>query len=218
MMPAIDMSRRRFGSLVVLRRSGTGAKGSHTWPVWLCVCDCGKQVETRGASLRNGTTKSCGCRKGAMCSAANVKHGGAIRGLSPEYLAWRGMLDRCYRKTHLSYPNYGLRGIRVAPRWRNDFAAFLADVGRKPTPAHSLDRFPNNDGNYEPGNVRWATNIQQGRNKRTNRLIEHDGRSMPLSAWSEFAGIPSDTIAARLERGWSTERAITSPILERCRR
>lgn len=100
-----------------------------------------------------------------------MKHGHALgSGKSPEYRCWRWVMARCYNRKSRNYPRYGARGIRVCPEWRRDFLAFFAHVGPRPSPQHSLDRFPDNDGNYEPGNVRWATAEEQARNRSTSKL------------------------------------------------
>lgn len=135
---------------------------------WLCNCDCGGQTVARGHSLQRGDYKSCGCLKAELVrglGARNRTHG--VTGTSI-YLAWKSMITRCYYQKYSGYKNYGGRGITVCDRWRTSFENFLADVGQKPTAQHSLDRI-NNDGHYEPSNVRWATRTEQNRNTRRNK-------------------------------------------------
>ena len=120
---------------------------------------------------------------------------------------------RCNDPNGIDYPDYGGRGIRVHPEWETSFVAFLAHVGPKPSPDHSIDRYPNNDGHYEPGNVRWATWREQTRNKRNNRMLTAGTETLCISDWAERIGASDSTsILARLERGWSMERAVTTPI------
>jgi hypothetical protein len=108
---------------------------------------------------------------------------------TPEYRSWQLMLGRCYRKNNHKYPKYGAVGIIVCERWRHSFENFFSDMGEKPSNIHTLDRFPNNKGNYEPGNVRWATPKEQSGNIITNRWLEHDGRKMIMSDWARELGI-----------------------------
>jgi len=103
------------------------------------------------------------------------------------------MIGRCYRPRNHRYAWYGGRGIRVCDRWRTSFEAFLADVGPRPTPRHSLDRI-DNDGDYEPGNVRWATSFEQSRNRRNVKLYTHDGETLTLSEWADRVGLPYSTL------------------------
>lgn len=127
---------------------------------------------------------------------------------SPEYTAWNFMIGRCYRPRNHRYAWYGGRGIRVCDRWRTSFEAFLADVGPRPTPRHSLDRI-DNDGDYEPGNVRWATSFEQSRNRRNVKLYTHDGETLTLSEWADRVGLPYSTLKQRVSRlGWSLARAL----------
>lgn len=130
---------------------------------------------------------------------------------SPEYRAWMGARARCENPKTRSYKSYGGRGIRFAERWKGEggFVRFLEDVGRKPSKRHSLDRI-NNEGNYEPGNVRWATGKQQGRNKRTSHVLTVGPVSDTLSGWAERTGIGKSTIRERLDRGWTPERAVNT--------
>jgi hypothetical protein len=121
------------------------------------------------------------------------------------------MKDRCYRTTARYYEDYGGRGISVFPEWIDSFSAFLTHVGKRPSPRHSLDRYPNNDGNYEPGNVRWATKAEQAANRRSNVSITLNGVTRIMSEWSRMTGIPASRIARRLRDGWSVERTLSCP-------
>jgi hypothetical protein len=127
---------------------------------------------------------------------------------SPEYATWVGMVRRCEEPTHKSYRFYGALGVRVCPTWRASFTAFLADMGRKPTPAHSIDRI-NSLGNYEPANCRWATRAEQGSNMRNNRRLTLGERTQTLSEWAREVGISKQSLRGRLWRGWPVERALT---------
>ncbi len=127
---------------------------------------------------------------------------------SPEWKIWVDMRKRCSKWKHPHFARYGGRGIRVCPRWAESFAAFLADVGVRPSPKHTLDRIDNDRG-YEPGNVRWATRREQARNRRTSRLITARGKTQTLAAWSEELSVKSSTIRMRLTNGWPVERALS---------
>ena len=147
---------RKFGRLVALKLVGTRKYCA----MWLCKCDCGNEKIVNGYNLRNGNTKSCGClHKEKM---TNKKHGMTE---TPEYNSWIGMKDRCYNPNNKEYDYWGGRGIKVCDEWLHDFATFYNHVGSKPGPEYSIDRI-NNNGNYEPGNVRWATALEQSNNKR----------------------------------------------------
>lgn len=135
---------------------------------------------------------------------------GATRGRqeTPEYRTWQHVLNRCNKPGNEAFPAYGGRGIRVHATWVNDFAAFLAYVGPRPSPKHSIDRIDNN-GHYEPGNVRWATKKEQARNRKSNKRLTLNGKTHIIQEWAELLGINACTIRRRLQLGWSTEEALT---------
>lgn len=172
--PRLKLEGRRFGRLVVVEYAGLSPQFPHP-ARFRCKCDCGNVCEVTSSRLSNGHTRSCGClifetltRNGFASkrhgeSKSNAKAG--FRAATPEYRIWDAMKARCCNLNNKHFKNYGGRGIRVCDRWLDSFANFLADVGRRPSPNHSIDRI-NNDGNYEPGNVRWATRHEQNLNKR----------------------------------------------------
>ncbi len=176
--------------------------GKDQWGMafWECRCECGEVLPAvDGHSLRRGHTRSCGCLRADLIRA---RHGDKPRVVEmPEYRAWQSMKHRCYTTTCRYYPRYGGRGITVCPRWLASFTHFLADVGPRPSSRHSIDRYPDNNGNYEPGNVRWATRKEQQRNMRSNRLVTHDGQTKTLAEWVESTGLTRDTLRGRLARG-----------------
>lgn len=128
----------------------------------------------------------------------------------PEYTSWRGMRSRCNNPKNKGFPLYGGRGIKICERWNNSFDNFLADVGERPSPKHSIDRIDNN-GNYEPSNVRWATPLEQSRNRRcVVKVITNDQEFLRIES-ETYTGLPPSTIKNRLQRGWELERAISAP-------
>lgn len=160
---AVDITGQRFGRLVVVRRvENLVSKTGRRLAQWECRCDCGATHKAAGSKLRYGWTKSCGCWSRDRTSEVATKHGAVG---TPEYDAWRSMKRRCASKSARNAPWYRDRGITVCERWKNDFTAFLADVGPRPAPGYSIDRIDNDRG-YEPGNVRWATSREQRLNQR----------------------------------------------------
>lgn len=177
------------------------------------ACDCGGTKVLRPNNLTNGKTSSCGCLKHQMMSERRLRHGeSSWFGATKEYQLWKAMRQRCENPKHIAYPHYGGRGIRVFSAWRKSFKAFLADVGRAPSPQHSIDRI-NVDGHYEPGNVRWATSSEQARNRTTTRRIEWAGASRTPAEWDAVLGLRRGTTAQRLRIGWTVERTLTTPAL-----
>lgn len=193
-----------FGRLKIICRTSNNKWGG---PRWLCQCNCGNKKITDGSSLRNGSTRSCGCLKR---QGNNLKHGNnKINKRTQVYRAWSAMWNRCYNINYEKYSQWGGRGITVYKKWLA-FENFLTDMGDPPTTRHSLDRIDNN-GNYCPKNCRWATPKQQARNKRNNRLLTFNNKTQCLSAWAEEYNIKSTTISDRLRHGWSIKKSLTTP-------
>lgn len=164
-------------------------------------CRCGNERNVLLFALRSGGSQSCGC----LQRERSTSHGQS--GI-PEYHIWAGMINRCENPNDTGFAYYGGRGIKICKRWRESFAAFIADVGLRPSPKYSIDRYPDNDGNYEPGNVRWATATEQNRNKQRNRLITIGDQTLTLSEWAEKAGVSKTTAHGRIARGISPEEAL----------
>jgi hypothetical protein len=170
----------KFGLLTVKALVGLRVHGSRLKreTLWYCSCDCGGYI-TLGRSCLTSGTRSCGClnkesiRNIALKGLSNFRHGYSpdeIARRTPEYRAWQALKTRCFNPKIVGYHRYGGRGITVCDRWINSFENFLADMGCRPGPEYSIDRFPNNDGNYEPSNCRWATRDQQAANKTKPRF------------------------------------------------
>lgn len=159
---AQNLTGRRFGRLVVLCVDDIVKYESTTHIIWRCLCDCGSEVLVRASNLRSGNSTSCGCRKKEVLKDKATKHGMKS---SPEYKSWCHIKDRCLNSKNKKWRHYGGRGITIHHGWVDDFQSFLDHIGPRPGPGHSVDRI-NNDGNYEPGNVRWATYTEQNRNRR----------------------------------------------------
>ena len=191
-MAAKDETGNQYGRLTVVSRAEGNRSGA---AVWLCVCSCGNTPTVTGSLLRKGSTTSCGCYQKETLSAAvklrgspTASHGMCGVGKATRtWRIWEGMKQRCLNPNNTMYYLYGLRGISVCPRWTDSFAAFLVDMGEAP-PDMSLDRKDSN-GNYEPGNCRWATDFEQANNRRSNRMLDLGGETKTLADWARYLGI-----------------------------
>lgn len=168
-----------------------------------CLCRCGNTLTVKFWKLTgvggHRVLESCGCLKGTKTE-------------QDTYKIWAGMKRRCTQPNSDAYKNYGGRGIKVCERWFNSFPAFLMDMGSRPSTKHSIDRIDNN-GDYTPTNCRWATQKEQSNNKRTNRMIEIDGKTQTLTQWCEEYQIKYSTVENRLRRcNWAIKEALITPV------
>ena len=192
-----NLASQKFGKWTVLSPAALndGTVG------WLCRCSCGNTGVVVTNGLLSGHSKSCGCLV-AEKARMRRKHGASNKGGA--YAIWNNMKYRCRNKNIVDYKNYGGRGISVCPRWEKSFANFIADMGPRPK-GTSLDRI-NNDGNYEPGNCRWASPLEQINNRRSTRHILYRGETRPLAMWAKHFGIDYTTVYNRVRLGWSLEK------------
>lgn len=157
-MKSIDITGVKFGRLTVLRKSDMSSSNG---VMWICKCECGVEKIIRGKHLRYGKINSCGCLERELLSSRSKTHG---MSKSRPYRIWRNMINRCHYEKYAERHLYGGRGISVCDRWRLSFENFIADMG-VPSNGLSIDRI-DTDGNYEPGNCRWATAKEQSANRR----------------------------------------------------
>ena len=161
---------------------------------------CSNIFIARIHSIKSLAIRSCGCLRTAMLKERVTTHGQSGTKTTPEYKAWTEMIERCTNENAKYYHRYGGRGIKICERWRNSFEAFFQDMGERTSSNHSLDRFPNNDGNYEKSNCRWATPVQQCNNRSNTIYITHNGETKTLMEWSRLLNIRQHTIYGRLKR------------------
>ncbi len=204
-----DITGKRFGRLVALSKAASyrapnGKRMSNT--MWNCVCDCGTEKTIRTRDLKAGNVVSCGCHKREL----RTKHG---HYKSKTYSSWYHMKTRCDNPNHVAREGYGGRGITYCDKWAS-FEGFLEDMGEVPD-GMSLDRIDTN-GNYEPGNCRWATPVQQMNNRRNTVYLEHDGRRMSLMDWSRETGLSRDKLDYRMKAGYSSSQILSKEKLS-CR-
>lgn len=193
-----NLAGRTYGRLFV-----TGFIGlSNHKALWKCRCSCGVEIDARSTDITRGHTESCGCSRVDKITT----HG---KSKCPEYKVWDAMIGRCTRPKDKGYANYGGRGIAVCERWLHSFQSFLADMGPRPSSAHSIDRINNDDG-YHPGNCRWVTREQQNRNTRRNRVVEYRGEKCSIAELATRFRIPYGTFRSRLRLGWSVEKIVTT--------
>ncbi len=213
-LPTPDLTGRRFGRLVPTTKGkpyvipSTGRKST----TWQCQCDCGEITTVHANALLRGATTSCGCYRKQWASENAKEHG---LSKTVEYHVWRGMIQRCTDPNTDCYDRYGGRGITVCARWRKSFEAFLGDMGKRPSSAHSVERI-DNAGGYEPSNCRWATDTEQSNNRRSNHILTHRGVTGSMKTiWKRFAvaELAYGTFAARVRDGWDLTRALSTALV-----
>lgn len=183
-----------YGRWTVIEFAKRDNRGVH----WLCRCVCGNMKTVWGADLRNGKSTSCGCSRQRAYGMNESK----------EYATWEAIKQRCYNKNHDAYKHYGGRGIKMCDRWYESFCNFFDDMGKRPFPKATIDRI-DNDGNYEPSNCRWASQLEQGQNTSKVRLVTYNGETMSLRAWARKLGISHRTLSERIRKGWSEDRVFS---------
>lgn len=193
----------KFGRLTLTEPAGlVGGR-----PGWKCICECGSVVAIQRKRLVSGHTKSCGC---IQKEGNATKHGNKRRsGVTPTYVSWCAMSQRCNDPGRDGFAGYGGAGITVCDRWKS-FSAFIEDMGERPS-GTTIDRIDGTLG-YQPGNCRWATSIEQANNKCTSRTYRAGDTERTLKGWSEISGIPASCIHKRINKlGWPIEAAISTP-------
>ena len=212
--PIEDRVGQKFNKLTVLSVFSRGYKDSEgklIRPRLLCQCECGAIKDIGACGVISGGTKSCGCLSHDVTVGRNTTHG--MR-KDPLYQTWVDIRRRMLDPTNKNYPMYGGRHLKLEPEWADDFAAFHAwiaeNLGPKPSPKHSLDRAKNDLG-YLKGNLRWATPVEQGNNRRDNRMMTFRGVTATMKQQCGMLGLAYRTVMKRLSRGWSEERALSTP-------
>ena len=183
-----NLNGQKFGSLFVLKYDSNYK--------WFCKCLCGKIISVKSAKLKNGDTKTCGCKIGF--SSGNSK--------LVEYKIWLGIKNRCYNKNYMHFDSYGKRGIKVCDRWLESFENFLEDMGKRPSKEFSIDRIDVNK-DYSPENCRWVDQKTQARNKRNTKIVNYKGVEKPVIELCEELNLNYSKIISRLKRGWLVEKA-----------
>lgn len=194
-----DLTGMKFGRLTVIERA------ENKNACWRCKCDCGNEVVVNGDNLRSQHTLSCGCLQKERTTTHDLTH-------TKIYSTWDGIKQRCLNPNHQAYKHYGGRGITICAEWRDDFQSFYEYVSKLEhfnEDGYSLDRI-NNNGNYEPGNIRWADLKTQHRNYRQNVLVEYQGQTVTLVEASELSGISYNVLCLRYHRGDRDERLFRS--------
>lgn len=206
-MKKIDLTGQRFGSLTVIREAKSPVNDTTKW---LCLCDCGAETIVRGSCLRNGHTKSCGCRRSIVLSTRNYKHGESGTRLRS---IWKGMINRtarCSPRNKRLWRDYGSKNIEVCSEWLEytNFSKWAHANGYQDW--LTLDRIDNYKG-YFPDNCRWATFKEQANNKRNNLQISYKGLTKTASEWSESSGINYNTLVTRYHSGYRDD-ALFRPV------
>lgn len=202
-MPVKDLTGTIFGALVVTGRDLE--RPNHRKRIyWFCRCACDRAISVRSDALTRGTSTSCGCVYKRVPPNGDRRHG--LSGI-PEHFVWLSIIRRCTNPKQKSWDKYGGRGIKICDRWLYSFENFYADMGPRPSPKHSIDH-RDNDGDYEPNNCRWATQIEQANNTRRNHFVEFNGKRQTISQWARELGINMHTLNKRINRGTPVEIAL----------
>lgn len=197
-----DLTGKKFSRLTVIEQLSERCVNGAV--KYLCLCECGNKSKVQANKLRSGVTRSCGC----LTKDKATTHG---MYKSTEHSSWRSMKNRCCNKNHMHYKNYGARGIKICNRWKNSFQNFYDDMGAKPSPKHSIDRIDNN-GDYEPENCKWSTEIEQARNRRGTKMYTYKNETKYAREWMDIYEISNNVFYRRVNQGWSFDKIIETPI------
>ena len=206
-MKVVEMAGRRFGSLVAISSTERRTKSKNI--LWRFKCDCGNSCVLDGYMVRCGRRTSCQACGAERLRQASIKHGMSE---TPEFWTWTDIQTRCHNPKSAGYANYGGRGIKVCDRWRGSFLAFLEDMGPRPE-GKSIDRYPDNDGDYEPGNCRWAGLTEQANNRRTNVCAAINGETRTISQWAVAFNLHPATVLRRYKAGYRG-RDLVQPLIK----
>lgn len=206
-----DLTGQRFCMWVVLEEDGRNSSGG---AMWKCRCDCGLIKSIDGRSLRDGTSRSCGCGRKVYGNLSHPKHGGKKERL---YNVWSGIKNRCLNPNDKNYFRYGERGITICDEWKDDYTKFREWAYQNgyddtlPKYQCTIDRIDNTQG-YSPDNCRFVDAKVQCNNRSSNHLIEYNGETHTISEWARITGIGKCCIRRRIvKQGWSVEDALTIP-------
>ena len=206
---------KKYGKLTVIdfkekreRITKSGKKYGYKY-FFLCKCECGNNKIIEWKKLKEGYTQSCGCIRKEKTSQMAIKHN---LWQSKLYNRWHLIKNRCYNKNYNRYKDYGGRGIRVCDEWKNDFKTFYDwAINNGYNDKLTLDRIDVN-GNYEPENCRWITNLEQQHNKRNNKLLTYNGETKCIAEWAKFTGLTHTILTNRiLKYKWNPEKALFTP-------
>ena len=201
-----DLTGKKYGRWTVLRRVPYNDKANKVQ--WLCRCDCGEERIINSGSLLSGNSKSCGCLKREATSERIKTHG---RSNERVYHIWQGIKKRCTDQNCCVFHHYGGRGISVCEEWTRFEPFFKWATENGYDDGLTIDRIDVN-GDYSPGNCRWATQKEQKNNKRNNHYLVFKGERKSMARWCDELNLPYSTIRRRINAGWSAERAFTEPI------
>lgn len=206
-MPLItDDKTTKFGRLTFVEEVGMYEVHGYRRNSARFSCDCGAVVVKAWTHVLRGLVQSCGCYKAEAIRRTKRTHGDYN---STEYKTWAGIKQRCGNPNHVSFARYGAKGVSICDRWKNDYQAFLDDLGRRPEGCNSIDRINPSKG-YEPGNVRWSTALEQGRNRSCVIVLHVDGEPVGLAEFCARSGISYDNVQNRRHRSrWPTVRAVS---------